>query len=352
MKILVGIIANDSARYSLFSACVTKLDTEGLDCNIEWLIGGDWCGARNTLVQMTLNGDYTHLWFMDDDHAFHPQLLKQLASHDVPLVNPLCCTRVAPFPLVTYAGKGDAVNQYLPLSLNDEEGTGLVELMAGGCAGMLIRRDVLEAVPAPWFEYTDRSEDILFCEKAVAAGFKLYADLSCRLGHITTAVVYPEISEGRWQTLLNIGQMNVFVESAENWPQEETDEVVPAEQVTEPCLICGAQSTWHDVHGRWGCAAHDPQNDSWATYYERAEIWLVTEENRWYGRVLDGEGIIVKSPLTDRSWTQEPALLEAIKGWFGDLTVFHIADELQDSRNVRQYGPPQRIWSRQPTERN
>ena len=51
-------------------------------------------------------------------------------------------------------------------------------------------------MPDRWFEYGDKSEDIVFCEKAKKAGFKIYADLSCRLGHITTAVVWPAVNNG------------------------------------------------------------------------------------------------------------------------------------------------------------
>lgn len=220
-RCLVGIIANDSARYSLFASCVSKLKTpEG--SVVEWLIGGDWCGARNELVRMTLDGGYDWLWFMDDDHAFPPYLLERLLAHDVPLVVPVCLTRVAPFPPVCYTEKiGE--NLYLPLPLDRSEAEGLVELEAGGCAGMLIRRDVLAAVEPPWFEYTDRSEDIVFCEKARAAGFKLYCDLAARLGHITTAVVWPAVKDERWVTGFTIGRdLNLFVDPAATELEEVT----------------------------------------------------------------------------------------------------------------------------------
>lgn len=212
MNGLVGIIANDSARYSLFSACVTKLQIPP-DSQLEWLIGGDWCGARNSLVRMVLESEAEWLWFMDDDHAFPPNLLLRLLQHDVPLVTPICLTRIYPFPPVSYAEKiGE--NVYLPIPLQDQPTDGLIEIQAGGCAGMLIRREVLEAVDPPWFEYTDRSEDVIFCEKTKAAGFPIYADLGARLGHITTAVVWPAVQDDHWTTGLSIGRLNLTVELA------------------------------------------------------------------------------------------------------------------------------------------
>ena len=74
MSGLVGIIANDAARFSLFTSCVLKSRyPEGTQ--VEVLIGGDWCGARNSLVELTLESEADWLWFMDDDHAFSPSLL-------------------------------------------------------------------------------------------------------------------------------------------------------------------------------------------------------------------------------------------------------------------------------------
>lgn len=212
MSGLVGVIANDSARYSLFTACVLKLDKPA-GAQVEMLIGGDWCRARNDLAAMTIDGGHDWLWFMDDDHAFPPSLLNRLLTHDRPLVVPVCLTRVAPFVPVTYTERDpDAEFQYLPLPLDTLPTDGLVELQAGGCAGMLIRREVLEAIEPPWFEYGDRSEDIVFCEKAKAAGFEIFADLGARLGHITTAVVWPHADDETWRVGITVGRdMNLFV---------------------------------------------------------------------------------------------------------------------------------------------
>jgi hypothetical protein len=87
-------------------------------------------------------------------------------------------------------------------------GQGIVELAAGGCAGMLIHRDVLEDVGGPhWFEYGFASEDLIFCEKAREKGYGIYCDLSARLGHITTAVVWPAVHDGEWSVGLQVGSV-------------------------------------------------------------------------------------------------------------------------------------------------
>lgn len=287
-KGLIGIIANDSARYSLFASCVTNLRLPAGWEKPQWLIGGDWCGARNQLCQIVLDEGYTHLWFMDDDHAFSPDLLTRLASHledpEVAIVNPMCLTRVAPFTPVTYTKRDDsAEHRYFPIGLEESPSEGLVELEAAGCAGMLIRRDVIEAVkefeyevdgdPVPWFEYGDRSEDILFCEKAKELGFKLWGDLGARLGHITTCVVIPDFVDGDWHTKLDIGHgFHVFTPPATDtsWVPETPDaEDTAVPLLGEGCMVEGCQNlaAWmNPATNVYGCEEHPPIAAAWDDY--------------------------------------------------------------------------------------
>lgn len=208
---LVGVVANDFARVSVFSMCVTSLQQQllldGTDARLEWRIGGDWVGARNRLVETTLEEGYDWLWFMDDDHAFPPTILQMLLRHDLPLVVPVCLKRFPPFTPVTYVEKVEGQDaRYLPLYLPDMPDHGLVELVAGGSAGMLIKREVFEAIEPPWFELTPLSEDLVFCEKAKEAGFSIHCDLSARIGHITTATITPVTSaEGEWMMGVTVG---------------------------------------------------------------------------------------------------------------------------------------------------
>jgi len=158
---------------------------------------------------MMLEGKDDWLWFMDDDHAFPPDLLLRLDSHNMPLVVPLCLQRVSPFKPVVYVdkdggGKGERAKPIPPK--NSKRTEGLVEIAGGGTAGMLIRREVFEAIDPPWFEYGTISEDLIFCDKAKAAGFPLYCDLSARLGHITTAVAWPSVYNKKWVTGMTIGR--------------------------------------------------------------------------------------------------------------------------------------------------
>ena len=376
-RVLVGVIANDAARFSEFWSCVLRLKVPAGSVK-ENVIGGDWCSARNELAQRCIDEEYDYLWFMDDDHSFAPDLLQKLleaaVTYDLPIVNPLCTTRTAPFHLVTFAANPDpeSKDRYLPISLEGAPGEGIVELEAGGCAGMLIRRDVLEAVKKwgqhnvdprslearPWFEYTDTSEDILFCEKAKDAGFGIYADLSARLGHITTAVVMPGIVDGNWITGLTVGRdFQVAIPTAEEllrqqeleWveetevsdPRNHDDNPHPdalPDHVQDPCGLCGRQATWTS-NGRMGCSDHPPDSTAWGA--ERIEIW-VDDEHRWWWRAISHDGDVLKKD----SAINEAGVIGAAHLFYPGAPVHQVQREVDDSRNLRQYGVPGRMWTR------
>lgn len=221
MSGIVGVIANDSARYSQFWACMDHLEVPQGWVK-EHVIGGDWCGSRNKLCEYVLKSDAEYLWFMDDDHVFAPDLLMKLLRWEQKLVVPVCLMRSHPYMPVTFAERlADDPNgnaRYLPVRYPDEEKDGLIKLVAGGCAGMLIHRDVIADMGSNWFEYGFASEDILFCQKAKELGYTIHCDLDARLGHITTAVVWPANDEnGEWVIGFNIGRdTNLIVP----WPED------------------------------------------------------------------------------------------------------------------------------------
>jgi hypothetical protein len=75
------------------------------------------------------------------------------------------------------------------------DSTGIEEVGSIGMGVMLIKRKVFEALTEPWFETPWRNdkrgyvgEDVFFCRKAQAAGFKIYIDhdVSKEIGHIGT----------------------------------------------------------------------------------------------------------------------------------------------------------------------
>lgn len=397
MKVLVGIIANDAARFSEFWSCVLRLKVPQGSAK-EQVIGGDWCSARNELARRCIEEGYDYLWFMDDDHSFAPDLLQKLLTaaetYDLPIVNPLCTMRTAPFHLVTFAANPDpeSKDRYLPISLEGLPGEGIVELEAGGCAGMLIRRDVLvktnglsqygdQMEPYQWFEYTDRSEDIVFCEKAKEAGFPIHADLSARLGHITTAVVIPALTENGWETGITVGRdLQLAIGTAEQllraqeieWVEEPEAERTAADLADvfglDPEEAAEIREHWTDPRNRddnphpdeikeeEGTAVAAPPDSPYpdgpsptqagiepaSSAAERIEIWL-DDELRWWWRAISHNGQVLKKD----SGINEAGVIGQAHFFYPGLDVHQVQREVDDSRNLRQYGAPGRMFNRE-----
>jgi hypothetical protein len=365
-RVLVGVLGNEAARYSEFWACMMRLKMpEGSVKDIQ--IGSDYVGAQNVLAQRCLDERFDFLWIMGDDHSFGPEMLERLLGsaleYDLPILVPLCTTRRAPFHLVTYGSNPDQNNPdpYLPISLVDVPGEGIIEIEAAGSAGMLIRRDVLEAVPSPWFQMTPRSEDIVFCEAAKAAGFKIHADLACRLGHILTCVVTPGLTDDGWVTGLTFGDLQMAIPTAEQLLVQEQEQLPPAVEVPEtelhrqevslalgvppgPSHPLGAlpRQDLEEIHPL-DLAGDMLVGEEIKTSMdaERIEIW-VDDEFIWWWRAIGHDGAVLKKD----SGVNEMTVIGTAHLFYPDVMVHQVQREVDDSRNLRPYGVPGRIWNR------
>ena len=134
----------------------------------------------------------THVLFIDSDMTFPQDMVQRLLAHDKDIVATNCARRRMP--------TGPTAQKTLPdgsreLIYTMPDSTGLEEVESIGMGVMLIKRKVFESLSEPWFETpwrTDKrgyiGEDVFFCRKAAAAGFKIYIDhdVSKEIGHIGT----------------------------------------------------------------------------------------------------------------------------------------------------------------------
>lgn len=160
----------------------------------------DW--ARNDLSRITKNkineytgNKFTHLLWLDNDHTFPPDLAVRLASYDLDMVSALYFGRTPPHMPVVYVIDPKPDNEYVHFPLLEVPPV-LFECDAVGFGAMLMRRDVLDRVPEPWFTIDWRAgEDIAFCVKAKKHGVHVYCDGGYKLGHLGAP---PVITEQDW----------------------------------------------------------------------------------------------------------------------------------------------------------
>lgn len=196
MSGMVGVIANDTGRYSLFTFMLTMLQTP-VNTKIQPALTSDRILGRNKLAKIAIEEGMEWLLFIDDDHAFKHDLLLKLLKHDVPIVGSLYLQRMLPFSPVAYSHKDDD-DFYMPIDLTELPEDGLVEVAAVGTGGMLVRTEVFRELEYPWFEHGRASEDLIFCDRAREAGFPIYCDLNSRLGHFTVSAIWPSWVDNEW----------------------------------------------------------------------------------------------------------------------------------------------------------
>lgn len=201
----IGVIAQDNNRYTMFSVCLTRLKHPP-NTRIDWGISQDIAGARNTLVKRSLDIGSEWIMFIDDDHVFSPDLLNNMLAHDKDIVSALYMRRAGDHSPLAYSHRSDD-GLYAPINLTELPGEGLLKIYACGAGGLLIRSEVFRAISddPDWFEMGrvtgtnwNASEDIIFCEKAQAAGFDIWLDLGSPMGHMAPSAVWPSFIDGEW----------------------------------------------------------------------------------------------------------------------------------------------------------
>jgi hypothetical protein len=195
------------------------------DCGTEdnWtflnVVGRPVEDARNELVERFLRTRREWLLFVDSDAVLHPDTLLRLLSWQVPVVGALAFTRYTPPMPIVYAGHSPAwaglahpsyaiqveeTRQWLlahPALLEKREcaildpapADSLRQVDFTGCHCLLIHRQIVEALPPPWFERArardgwtpgGTGEDYLFCQRVHTLRVPIYVDRSVVAGHV------------------------------------------------------------------------------------------------------------------------------------------------------------------------
>ena len=159
-------------------------------CNTERMVV-DW--ARNDLARVVRNSPspytgerYSHVLWLDDDMVFDPSLGVYLADEmdDYDMISGLYFGRSEPFPVVYTRHNIEAGDPYRHYPLLRVP-SATFECDAVGFGAMLMRADVFDRVPEPWFTIDSRGgEDIVFCKHARDHGIRIACAGGYKLGHI------------------------------------------------------------------------------------------------------------------------------------------------------------------------
>lgn len=152
---------------------------------------------RERLATMALECDAEYILWLDSDIVFPATTAARLLSHNESIVAANYIRRQRPFKGVAYETIGDWENP-LPFEVQDE----LVEVEGIGMGCILMKSEIFEKIPKPWFEFgwspesnDFLGEDMILCQKIGSEGYSIKVDtqLSQEIRHLGTWAFGPEL---------------------------------------------------------------------------------------------------------------------------------------------------------------
>lgn len=204
------------------------------NCAISTVHGQSPAEARNIIIKMAVDGNFTHVLFLDDDMEFPQDLLTRLIAHDKDVVTALYLKRDFPhIPCLFDDVAGDKGHcKFMLLTGENVPKEELIPIVNCGFGSVLIKTEVLKALDQYKPYYVTLGEiqkdgwcdDVAFFNKVRAAGFQLYCDMSLHCGHFTTTCIYPKYVNGVWYSEYRSPTGGCLI------PQYEVPATVPTEQ--------------------------------------------------------------------------------------------------------------------------
>lgn len=195
-KILIAIPTAKNIEPETFKSIYDLVVPEGYETDFQYFYGYNIDQVRNLIADWVVKG-YDYLFSVDSDIAFAPDTLKRLLAHDVDMASGLYIQRKPGqhiLEVYEHNDRGGVSN----IPYGKIAGRGLVEIASCGFGCVLVKAQVVKAIPYPQFKYHSAidhnntiSEDVDFCRKALDRGFKIWADTAIHCRHIgqTTFVV-------------------------------------------------------------------------------------------------------------------------------------------------------------------
>lgn len=201
-KIMIGLITQEYARRADFYDYFTMLNKPGqtiiLFCHDRSPAHG-----RNIIIEEALKHNCTHILFVDDDMAMKPEALEQLLSHDVDIVTGLYLSRSYPHQPLIFDVADDSGACLFAYLTGDEPR--LKEIVNCGLGFCLVKTSIFNKLDKPYVRLGEIDseqwcDDVGFFNRVRKAGFKIYCDMECRIGHIGTLIIWPAKENGNWMS--------------------------------------------------------------------------------------------------------------------------------------------------------
>lgn len=197
MKLLIGIPSHDYMHTEFvkcLNALLIRLTQQGIPFDVNVCSGTLVYIARDKIACQAINKDYTHVLWLDADMIFPPTILEDLQDCGKDFVTGVAHSRRPPYASCLFSRMDDLshLERYDSMNYPDQP----FEVAGCGFACVLIKTEILKAVQLEYktcfLPELQWGEDLTFCKRARAMGYRIYADPCVRLGHIGHDIIWPE----------------------------------------------------------------------------------------------------------------------------------------------------------------
>jgi FkbM family methyltransferase len=187
-RILIAIPTAKNIEPETYKSIYDLVVPEGYQTTFQYFYGYNIDQIRNLIADWVVKG-YDYLFSVDSDIAFAPDTLVKLLAHDKDVVSGLYIQRKPGqhiLEVYEHNNQGGVTN----IPYGKIKGRGLVEIAGCGFGCTLVKAEVMKDIGYPQFKYHSAlnhantiSEDVDFCRKALAKGYKIWADTTIQCSH-------------------------------------------------------------------------------------------------------------------------------------------------------------------------
>jgi FkbM family methyltransferase len=188
-KILIAIPTARNIEPETFKSIYDLRVSDEYELTFQYFFGYNIDQVRNLIADWVVKG-FDYLFSVDSDIAFTPDTLAKLLAHNVDVVSGMYIQRkpgLHTLELYEHNGHGGVSN----IPYEKIKDRGLVEIAGCGFGCVLVKAEVMRAIPYPHFKYHSAidhrhtiSEDVDFCGKVREKGFKMFVDTTIKCRHI------------------------------------------------------------------------------------------------------------------------------------------------------------------------
>lgn len=183
-KVCVAFPSGDLVNVRFVKSILDLFAYSTSSIDIFWanFVGSRITENRNNLVKIALEGNATHIMFVDSDMTFPADSLQRLLNYDLDIV---CATA---------SKRDESCRDMIGIPSSNEDAVTsktLIEMDSVGLPFMLIKMNIFFKINKPYFAEPENGEDLVpedayFCHKVKMSGAKIFCDLalSLNIGHL------------------------------------------------------------------------------------------------------------------------------------------------------------------------